>query len=123
LERIDSAESNDETSPNRPAKIRLAAGFAILAALVYIAVRMIPPYFDNMRFQEQMQQSVARSVSPGTVRADLRDSAARLGIPLQDGDIRIEPVAGGLKADVLYIRRIDLGLYAVDLHFHPSASR
>ncbi len=105
-------------------KGRLALAVVLAAVLVYVAAMLIPPYFQNSRFQRFLDETVERTSSPDILKAEITNKAAQLGLPLREDNVRILPTAdGGLRADVLYINRIDLKLYTVDLHFHPSASR
>ncbi len=102
----------------------MAIGVILAAGLVYVLVMMVPPYRQNSRFQEYLDQAVSRPESPGILRTDIVNRAAQMGLPLRDGDVRITPKDGnGLRVDVVYINRVDLKLYTVDLHFHPSAER
>ncbi len=103
---------------------RTVLGAILAASLVYVLAMLIPPYFKNARFQGYLEDAVARPVSPEILRADIVNRAAQMGLPLREGDIRITPAApNGLKVDIVYINRVDLKLYTVDLHFHPSAGR
>ena len=105
--------------------LRIAAAVILAAGLVYVLVTLIPPYSQNSKFQEYLDIAVARStVSPGILKTDIVNRAAQMGLPLRDGDVRITEKGGnGLRVDVVYINRVDLKLYTVDLHFHPSAER
>ena len=103
---------------------RMATAVAAICVLAYVAAMMIPPYFQNSRFQEFLDAAMERTSSPDILKADIVNKAAQLGLPLQQGNVRVLPTAsGGLRADVMYVNRVDLKLYSVDLHFHPSASR
>ena len=111
-------------TPAGARKVRIATAVAIMCFFAYVAAMLIPPYFQNSRFQGFLDDVVARTSSPEILKTEIVNKAAQLGLPLQEGNIRVLPLAnGGLKADVLYVSRVDLKLYTVDLHFHPSASR
>lgn len=103
---------------------RTALGIILAAALAYVLLMLIPPYFQNSRFQRYLEDAVSRPVSPEMLKADIVNRAAQMGLPLREGDVRMTPTAGnGLKVDIVYINRVDLKLYMVDLHFRPSAER
>ncbi len=103
---------------------RFTTAIALAGILIYFAAMLVPPYFQNSRFQSFLESAIARTSSPEILKAEILSEAAHLGLPLREGNVRILPTTeGGLRADVLYVSRIDLKLYTVDLHFHPSASR
>jgi hypothetical protein len=105
-------------------KARVALGVVLLCGLVVIAVLLIPPYFENSKFQRYLDSAVTRPVPAEVLKADIVNHAAQMGLPLREGDVRITPLAGnGLRVDIVYVNRVDLALYTVDLHFHPSAER
>lgn len=110
------------TDPAR--KARVALGILVLCGLVAIGILLVPPYFQNSRFQRYLDDAVTRPVSAEVLRADIVNRAAQMGLPLREGDVRITPRDGnGLRVDIVYVNRVDLALYTVDLHFHPSAER
>ena len=47
--------------------------------------------------------------------------ASSLGIPLHTGDVTVERHSANLHIRALYVVRVDLPLYTVDLHFRPEA--
>jgi len=103
---------------------RTAAGVILAAGLVYVLLTLIPPYRKNSKFQEYLEQAVTRPESAAILKTDLVNRAAQMGLPLRDDDVRItEKPGNGLRVDIVYIDRVDLKLYTVDLHFHPSAER
>jgi hypothetical protein len=93
--------------------------------MIVIAVLMLPPYFDNMRLQREMADFVSQSGTPAMtedmIRTQVAERAARLGLPLRTGQIRVEKDGSHVRVEALYVVRVDLPLYSVDLHFHPSA--
>ena len=94
------------------------------AAAVYMLAMLIPPYFENARFQRYLDSAVHLPVAPEVLKADIVNRAAGMGLPVRDGDVRISSGQGnGLRVDIVYVNRVDLALYTVDLHFHPAAER
>lgn len=106
----------------RGSRWRIAAGVAVLAALIAVAAALIPPYFQNLEFQRYVSAAVEKSQVPDALVADVVNHAAQLGLPVRAGDVHVTKTANGLKVDIIYVIRVDLPLYTVDLHFHPSAS-
>ncbi|MDQ6758839.1 MAG: DUF4845 domain-containing protein [Acidobacteriota bacterium] len=104
---------------------RTAAGVGVLLLMAAIGVLLIPPYVENWKLQSflnQMAQDPATAQkTPAILRANILDKAASLGLPVHTDDVRVTQSADGLKIEVLYIVRIDLPVYTVDLHFRPAA--
>jgi hypothetical protein len=100
---------------------RIAAGVGVLLALAVIGGMLIPPYFENMKFQLYLDDAVERATNPDVLRAQIVSRAAQMGLPVREGDVHITKAGGGVRVDILYVIRVDLPLYTVDLHFHPTA--
>lgn len=100
---------------------RVVAGVGVLIALVVVAGVLIPPYFDNMKLQRYLDDAVERAQSPDALVADVVNKAAQLGLPVRSGDVRVTRKGNGLRVEIVYVIRVDLPLYTVDLHFHPAA--
>ena len=105
--------------------MRVAAGIAVLVAMAAMGILLIPPYAENWRLQgfiNQLAQDPATAQkTPEIVRANIVDKAASLGLPVHIDDVRVTRSGDGMKIEVLYIVRIDLPIYTVDLHFRPAA--
>jgi hypothetical protein len=103
---------------------RRLAAIAVLIALLAIGGMLLIPYAKNFQFQESLDQIVDHASDADSLRAAAVDRAAALGLPLKGSDIKVIPQpGGGFRADAVYLVRVDIGFYAVDLHFHPSASK
>ena len=93
--------------------------------MVLIAVMMLPPYIDNFRLQRSMEafvsQAEARTMSEDVIRTEIANRAARLGLPLKPAQVRVDKNSDRLHVEILYMVRVDLPLYSVDLHFRPTA--
>lgn len=105
----------------------MAAGIAVLVALVAFGVLLIPSYYRNWQFQGALEDTVAAdqglSRTPAMLQVDVSNEAARLGLPVSPDQVKVTQSPGKLKLEAAYFVRIDLPLYTVDLHFHPNASR
>lgn len=105
----------------------MAAGILVLVALVVFAILLIPSYYRNWQFQGVLEDTVAAGANltrpPELLSIDVANQAARLGLPVRPGQVKVVQAPGKLKLEAAYFVRIDLPLYTVDLHFHPSASR
>jgi hypothetical protein len=100
---------------------RVMAGVGVLVVLAIMAGALIPPYFRNLEFQRYLDRAVERTGSPEILVADVVNRAAQLGLPVRASDVHAIRNGNGLRVEIVYIIRVDLPLYTVDLHFHPSA--
>ncbi len=100
------------------------AGAVLLLALALLAALLIPPYYANWEFRRYLQgesREAARSHdSDDLIKALVVDRAASLGLPMRLGDVRVSRARNSLRIEALYVVRVDLPAYSVDLHFRPS---
>ncbi len=113
-----------ETAP-RIGLWRILAGSAILALLAAFAALTAPHYLRNERFQEVLRQMTLeaenRNAPPDILRARVAEQAARLGLHVGPEQVRVRASPQHLEIQVRYAVTVDLAVYTVDLHFHPSA--
>ncbi len=104
----------------------MAAG-AILAALTAAVILLTPPYLDNLRLQEYVEELARRPESaargPDYLRIAIADRAAQLGLPVRPDQVRISASGEQLRIEVRYLVRVDIPLYAVDLHLRARSGR
>jgi hypothetical protein len=106
-------------------KWRIAAGVLVLAALVLFGATLVPLYYRNYQFQHFVSAATQRvenhTKSDDLLREWVVDKAVSLDLPVKAGDVHIRRSPEGLRIDVLYLVRVDLWGYTVNLHFHPGA--
>ena len=103
---------------------RKIAAVLVLVALGAIGAVLLVPYGRNYRFQSALDEIVSNATNANVLQAAVVDKAASVGIPLKGSDVKVIPTAnGGFTVDVVYLVRVDVGFYAVDLHFHPAAEK
>lgn len=104
---------------------RTIGGIAVLVLLGIMGIRLIPPYFENWKLQQYVNDLAAdpslAEQSPETVRAHILSKAAALRLPVQASDVRVTRSGDALRIDVLYLVHVELPGYTVDLHFRPAA--
>ncbi len=93
--------------------------------MLLVLASLAPVYLENYRLQQYMrnltQGSVSSAVPDEKVRADVLSRAQSLDLPVLPGEIQITHPNGRLRLEIKYAVQMHLGLYQVDLHFHPSA--
>jgi hypothetical protein len=103
---------------------RRLAGIAVLLALAAIGAVLLVPYGKNFQYQNALDDIVSKATNATALQAAAVDKAAALGLPLKSSDVRVIPLPnGGFKVEAIYLIRVDVGFYAVDLHFHPAAEK
>lgn len=104
---------------------RLLAGIAVLVLLAAMAILLLPPYFENWKLQQYLNDVVddpaTANKSPEAIRAGIVNQAGRLGLPVHGDDVRVKRSENAFKIEVLYVVHVDLAAYSVDLHFRPAA--
>lgn len=107
--------------------LRLAAGVLVLAGLGYLGAKMAPAYLRHLEFQRALEAVVRDAdperLPPEAVAAAVADRAARLGLPVRMGQVRLERAGAGLRVTVRYTVPVELTWYSVDLHFRATAGR
>ena len=104
---------------------RLAAGLALPVALVAVLLFLAPVYLSNYRLQQFLRNSIA-SVAAGNeegMRQSLVGRAHQLGLPVDPGEVTVTHPGGKTRFEIKYKVRRNFGLYQVDLHFDPSATK
>lgn len=102
---------------------RAISASLILLALVAFAVLLVPVYYRSYRFQQSLKE-VASSLGQGSdevLRAAVVERASRLGLPVRGDNVSLNRSGARLRIEVKYQIPVDLSVYSVSLHFHPSA--
>jgi len=105
-------------------RLKALVSVAVLAAMIYTGVKVIPLLVNNYQFQDAMQ-STARfaSVNRQTnedIRAAVLKEAQNEDIPVQPSDIHIKGDSQHVEISADYSVTVDLMVYSWTLNFHPS---
>ena len=61
-------------------------GLAFLAAIIFLAIKLLPPYIDNYQFQDQIENLARTATYTPATEHELREGVKKygrdLGIPL-----------------------------------------
>jgi hypothetical protein len=108
-------------------KLSLVLTLAILGAMVFSAVKIVPVYFANYQFQDAIQTESRFALTgypkkgEDDVREDVWKKGQELGIPVKREDIRVTMGEGRVDIGLDYAVPIDLAVYQFTLQFHPHA--
>jgi hypothetical protein len=100
---------------------RVTAGIGVLVILLLVSIVLVPPYLENFRLQRYVDGEVGAASQPEILQAHIVNHAAQLGLPVLADDVKVTRTRNGLRVNIVYVVRVDLPLYTVDLHFHPAA--
>lgn len=97
----------------------------IMAAAIYAAVKMVPPYVAEYQLADKMQEQARFAVVNRFTEEQIRENIFKvmqdLEIPAKREDIHIVATQQVVKISLDYFVPIDLLSYHVDLHFTPSS--
>jgi hypothetical protein len=108
-------------------RLKLVLTAAVLAVLVFGAVKIIPLYVTNYEFQDSIESEARFATAgypqktPDTIRDDIWKKAQELSIPLDKKDIQITMDQGEVTISADYVVPLDLMIYQTTLQFHPHA--
>ena len=96
-----------------------------MVLLVLIGLRLLPPYIDNFRFQQYLNSLLAdptvAKLPVDEINTRIVAQAVSLSLPITSQDVHVTRTDSEFKIEVLYLVRIDLRAYTVDIHFRPAA--
>jgi hypothetical protein len=98
-----------------------------LGATIFVAVKVIPPYFANYQLQDSIETEARFAQTyPKKTEDDVRDDvwkkAQDLSIPLtKKEEILVTINEGTVNISMNYAVPIDLLVYQFTLQFHPHA--
>lgn len=97
----------------------------ILAAAVYVAVKMVPIYVADYQLKdkisEQARFAVVNRYTDDQIKDILFKTIQDLDIPAKRDDIKVQATNHGLLISVNYSVPVDLAVYKTELNFSPSS--
>ncbi len=107
------------------ARLKAILGIFIVVAAFYTAWKLIPPYFNNYQFQDDLEQEARQAVyNPNRTEQQIRDEIIKIalsdGVPITPDNIKIQRGYQTIVISVDYTVHVDLPIYPLDLQFHPS---
>ncbi len=107
-------------------RLRAVVWTAILVALLYVSYKVIPPYFANYEFEDDLHQEGLFSMgkySNDQLRDRIFKEMQARDVDATADDIHIQQNdSRGLKVLVDYTVTVDLTVYNLQLHFTPSTN-
>lgn len=126
------AATNTQGTSNRIAqrggsKLNTLITLAILGAMVFAAVKIVPVYVANYEFQDSIESESRFALAgyPKKSVDDIRDDVFKkiqdLGIPAKEDDIQVTVDNSDVDIGLNYSVPINLQVYQFTLQFHPHA--
>ena len=106
-------------------KLKAIVVTVVIAFLILVAVRAVPPYVAEYQLSDKMDETARFAVVNNYNAEQIRDTIYKevqdLDIPLDRDDIKVEASRAKVKISADYTVPIDLLVYHTELHFTPSA--
>jgi len=119
--------SNRYRSQQGASSLSAVLSLLILAAVLFAAFRLAPPYVNNYQLQDAMdnlalQATYSQQMPPEAIRKAVITRAGELGIPLTNEQVAVSKGGGGVSIAVQYTVTVDLLVRRLDLRFTPSVN-
>jgi hypothetical protein len=107
-------------------RLRALLSLAFLAALAYVAVKILPAYYDNFQLQDHIRQLTTqvavrtKPVTPAEIEDEVMTFAQDHGITLAPENVKVT-ISRHISISLEYTVPVDLTVYTLRLHFKPSA--
>ena len=99
--------------------------FAIQAAAVYVAVKIVPVYVADFQVIDKMTEQARFAVVNRYTEDQIKDNNFRtiqdLDIPAQREDVKVATTNHGLQISVNYKVPVDFLIYKTEMNFSPSS--
>ena len=98
----------------------------VLAALIYVGVKLTPVYINEYQFQDGIE-NIARfasvnHTSSDAIKKSVIQEAQKEELPVTMDDIKVQGGGSNVGINVDYSVTVDLTLFQWTLNFHPSAA-
>lgn len=100
-------------------------GLAVIASVFYVAFLLIPVYYNNYSFQDELdnqarQASYSNNVTEQDVQNNLAKTARDLDIPLDPDQIHVSRMGSEITITARYTVHLHTFIRDFDIPFEPS---
>lgn len=98
----------------------------VVAAILFTAFKLLPPYIDNYRLQDSLE-NIARGatynnrMTTDEIRGQVMDEIRSLGVPAQENQIVVQRTGVSVNISIQYQVPVDLLVRQIVLNFEPAA--
>jgi len=120
-----SGKSDSKRSQRGEGKLKAIVYTVILAAAVYVAVKVVPVYVAEYQLKDKISEQARFAVVNRYNEEQVRDIIFKviqdLEIPAKREDIKVQSTNNGMRISVSYTVPVDLAVYKTELNFSPSS--
>lgn len=106
-------------------KLKIWILLAVVAASIYVGWNLVPPYFHNAEFQDDLDEIVRRAtyltISDDDLKQVVIKKAQSMDIVLKEDQITIAKSSMGVSISVAYRVHVDMIVHPIDLDFIASS--
>ena len=107
-------------------QVKALVGVLIVIAGFYVAFKLMPPYYNQLQFQDAVDNTARNMSYTPKGEADIREvvlkSARENDIPITSPDqVVVHRIGSEVSISVDYVVHIDLPIYPLDLKFHAES--
>lgn len=111
------------------ASLKLIFGVAVIAAVTFVGIKIVPVYFSNYEFEDFIKEEALHSTYSTRSEEDVRESVIKhardFDISLTAKQVHVSRTGGygngSLTIEAEYSVPVDLPGYSMTLDFHPSS--
>lgn len=106
--------------------LRLLIAILVVAAGVYVGIKVVPVYFNFYQFQDAIAEEASVQSYTGKSESDMRESvwkkAQQLELPITSIEqIKVERTGNTVSIWTEYTVHIDLPIHPFDMKFSPNS--
>jgi hypothetical protein len=105
-------------------QIKAIVGVAVVVIAFYVAFKLMPPYYNQIQFQDAIEQEARNASYNMRSEDDLRNvimkKARENDIPVIAEQIKVQKMVNDVTVSVDYTVHIDMPMYPLDLKFHAG---
>ncbi len=106
-------------------KLKAIVYTAVIALVIYSAVKIVPAYISDYQLSDKMQEQARFAVVNRYTEEQIRDNIFKvvqdLEIPAKRENIKVLASNAVVKISLSYTVPVDLFFYHMDLNFSPSS--
>lgn len=106
-------------------QLKSLLGLLVVIGAFYVAFKLMPPYYNQLRFQDDIDNEVRTQSYTNKSEEEIRQiilvRARDNDIPVSPEQIQVRRTGTDVQVNVDYVVRVDLLLRPVDLKFHAGS--
>ena len=106
-------------------QIKALLGLAVVIAAFYAAFKIMPPYYNQLQFQDAVETEARTQSYTTKSKSEIRDiivkKGAEQGITLRPQQVEVHRSGAEVSIGVDYVVHVDMAVYPFDLNFHAGS--